>query len=536
MPTQRRPANKPRTTRVIETPPTSESAERPTKTTAPKPRRDVGLAWLVVLGLVVLAAVPLGIEIHRPAVWTPEEALSIAISSETLKRKDPISDADTSLQSWTPVYQGISRWDLPPAGTWLHQVAYMGHPVDANLPPTSRPDWALVTRGRIASAVMALVFVAGVFWAGHCIGGVTTGAVSALVAMTMPLVIGFGRHATPDSAALAWSTLSIAGALWAMRPLRASPSLGRQLVGWLVSGAALGLAALTAGPTALPATLLCTIALAMVCPRRVGHVMGILASSAVAALMLTPWVLHVLDHDANIYRAWMDELTPGAPGEGLASIFQRAGWRLSLAAALCGLWLIWLIPAVTQPFSTSTGKARRKMLLGWVWLVTAALLLAFAPGKADLAGLLLAAAPASVAIGLVVQQFHDLSAEARHARLWLICRWVTCAIMAALSIAVPATAFLTHAQPELVAWLPRLEQDLLRPMHWSFYAGTAVALTLASVLAFRFAIANHPGRTTACLALWMIILFSTAAIPASRGELLNTPANPPPESVARLDT
>lgn len=523
---QTQPTPAPPPPRTAEAKPAATPAERVGKTTAPKPRRDVGLAWLVLLGLLVVAALPLLIDIERPAAWSQREAYAAAISAETHQRKTPINDQQTSLDAWTPVYQGATRWALPPGGVWLHQVMYAALPID-NAGPDADVRHLLLVRARLGSALMALLFVAAVYWAGHSIGGVITGSLSAAAAMTMPLLIGFGRHATADAAALAWSTLSIAGALWAMRPLRAAPSLLRQLIGWVVSGTALGLATLTAGPAAVPATLLCTIVMAMICPRRVGHIMGLLASIAIAALLLTPWALHVHDHNPHVWQQWIDELTPDYAQIGLVQTISRAGWRLSLAASFAGLWLVWLITAAAQPFSTSTGKARRRMMLGWAWLVTASALIALAPGQTRLMTLLIGIAPASLAIGQVLHQFHDLSGEGRHARLWVVCRWIATALMLALAIGLPTLGYLINHQPDAVNFLPTLQRPLLATMHWGFYAGAAAALLLATALAVRFALGHHPGRTAACLALWLMCLYTLAAIPIARGPLLSTPATPP---------
>jgi 4-amino-4-deoxy-L-arabinose transferase-like glycosyltransferase len=504
----------------------SPTVDRVAKTKAPKPRHDVGLAWLVLLGLLILAALPLLIDLNTPGVWTEQEALSVAISSETMQRKTPLADGETSLQNWTPVYQGESRWDLPPGGTWVHLLMYAGIAAD---PPSeaNANEMQWVARARLGSVIMALLFVAAVFWAGYSIGGLPTGSISALVAMTMPLLFGFGRHANPHIAASAWSALSIAGALWAMRPLRTSPSLIRQLIGWMTCGVGLGLATLTLGPVAIPGTLLCTVVLAMCCPRRIGHIMGLIASTALAVLLLMPWAMHVHGHDSEVYQQWLGQLRPDFGQAGWGETFSRAGWRISLAAAISGLWLIWLIPALIQPFSTSTGSARRRLMLGWGWLVAAMLLVAFAPGETKLSGLLIAIAPASVAVGLVIRQYHDLSAEGRHARLWLLSKWLTCGTMLMLAIALPLTGYLLNHQPQAVQWLPSSEHSLLATMHWSFWAGAAAALLLASALATRFALHNHPGRTSACLAVWMLILLGLAAIPMSRSEHLNTPQDAP---------
>lgn len=520
------PAAKSASSRDEQTSPTPEKVERVGKTIAPKPRHDVGLAWLVLVGLLSLTALPLLIDLQTPGVWTQTEAKSVAMSSETRQRQAPITDVETSLQSWTPIYQGESRWDQPPGTTWLHLLTYIG--VQADSPgvdiPTS-PKW--VSRARLGSVFMALIFIGAVFWAGYSIGGLMTGSISAMVAMTMPLVLVFGRHANPSIVAAAWSALSIAGALWAMRPLRTSPSLIRQLVGWMTCGVGLGLATLTLGPIAIPGTLLCTIVLAMICPRRIGHIMGLIASTVMAALILMPWAMHVHGHDPDVYQQWLNQLKPDWVQIGFAQLFTRAGWRLVLIALFSGLWLIWLIPALTQPFSTSTGQARRKLMLGWGWLVASLLLVAFAPGETAIPSLLIAIAPASVAVGLIMQQFHDLSAEGRHARFWHVGKWLTAGSTLTLAIALPLLGYLLTHQPDTVQWLPDFERSLFAKMNWTFYAGAGIAMLLASILATRFAIHNHPGRLCASLAVWLLILFGLSAIPMSRSEQLNTTSEPP---------
>lgn len=518
---QPKPTTEPLKSRKALAPKSPQTVERVAKTTAPKPRQDVGLSWLVLAGLLVLAAIPLLLDLRTPGIWSEQEALYIAISAETRQRKAPLADAQTSLQSWTPVYHGESRWDLPPGGTWLNLVMYLGIPEDqANTLAFDDQVW--ITRARLGSVVMALLLVASIFWAGHSLGGLTTATLSTLIAMTMPLVIGYGRFSNPHIAAAGLSALSIAGALWAMRPLRAAPSLIRQLVGWVVCGTGLGLSTLTLGPTAVPGTLICTIVLAMFCPRRFGHIMGLLASTSLACLILMPWAMHVHTHDPDVWQQWLGRLAPDLGTAGTVETLTRAGWRLALFAAVSGLWAIWLLPALIQPFSTSTGNARRKLLLGWSWLVVALGLVAFAPGSTRYAGLLIVVAPACVATGLIIQHFRDLSAEGRHARLWLIGRWITCGSMIALALTLPLLGYLLRHQPQWVAWLSHIEPKLLATMHWSFYAGAGVALLLAAILATRFAINNHPGRTIGCMAIWLLIVMSLTMIPLARGQRLNT--------------
>src|SRR5690606_24382401 len=144
--------------------------------------------------------------------------------------------------------------------------------------------------GRVLSCLLFLLTVTCVYWAGHCIGGYRTALFAGLLASVNPLLIYHGRLATPAIAVIAMMMLAIAAALWAIRPLRAAPSVTRQGIGWGICGLAMGAAAFIAGLGTMP-VMACTILLILLlCPSRVSHLMGLIAAMLISALMIVSWI------------------------------------------------------------------------------------------------------------------------------------------------------------------------------------------------------------------------------------------------------
>jgi len=494
----------------------------PRRLDKPNKPSALGSAWLTLLGLMLLAAAPLLLDISKPALFSVAEDRSVITADETHQRRLGYESTRFEIDAWKPIYLGQPRLEQPPGTTWLHMFALNG------VTPTGLGSDAIKTRARLASAFMAILLVGGVFWAGHSIGGLTTATFAGAVALTMPVLVFFGRIATADMPLATWTALSVAAALWAMRPLRRNPSLIRQLLGWLICGLCMGMATLTGGPTAVPTVILPIIAIALICPHRLSHGMGIAAGLAIAALVVTPWSVHVHEETTpDVWQQWLDTLTPTFLTGGWARYLQAIGWRISAMLALTGWWAIWLIAALLQPFSTSSTEVRRRMLLGWTWYVTTSVLLIFAPGEPNIAGLLAVLAPAALIIGQVMRQFHELSAEGRHARLWRVNRWLMIFGTLCLSLLLPIWGgFETDLPQGLVAWTPWVG-DVYANMHLSFWIGLTLVLVLAAGLAAKFALANHPGRALAAWALWALIAMSVLTIPVARGPLLATPATIP---------
>ncbi|XAL98762.1 phospholipid carrier-dependent glycosyltransferase [Phycisphaeraceae bacterium D3-23] len=498
-------------------PPRPEIEPPPARVRRPRVRRDVGTAWLILLGLLLVAAIPLLIDLSRPGQFTHDEERAVGTAIETWQRRQDFKGSDEALEPWVPVDLGRLRYDQPPGAAWLHVVAIslgQGQPVNNSAQ----------TDVRRATVLMTLLLIGSVFWAGHNIGGLLTGALSALIAMTMPALLFFGRIAVPDVPIAAWSALAMAAALWAMRPLRRNPSLLRQFLGWLVCGAALGAVMLTGGPIAVPIAAIPILVIAMLCPYRVGHTLGLLASVAVAALVVTPWAIYVHESTPDGWQHWLSTLSPRAGGTTLLGYLVTVLWRTLAMTVLTGVWIVWIIPALLLAFSPSTGEPRRRLLLGTAWMISAGVLLAFAPGPARYGALLGVIAPASLALGQLMRHFHNLSGEGRHAHLWTSCKWVAIGLTALLSLALPILGWLGQDLPD---WWPAFSSTgapLFASMHIGYWLGLAAVLGLLAALAARFAIANHPGRAVAAWAGWTLAAAAVLAIPLARGPALNTPA------------
>ena len=101
---------------------------------------------------------------------------------------------------------------------------------------------------------------------------------SMLVFAANPVFIYYARTATPAMIQAGWGMLAIATSLWAIRPLRPMPSTERQFIGWIICGIALGAATLTAGPITLATIVAPIFLLILLCPDRVSHLIGLLAS------------------------------------------------------------------------------------------------------------------------------------------------------------------------------------------------------------------------------------------------------------------
>jgi 4-amino-4-deoxy-L-arabinose transferase-like glycosyltransferase len=492
----------------------------PRRTRRPRARRELGTAWLVLAGLLAIATLPLGIELTRPGLFTTEEARAHGTALETWQRREGFSAADRSLETWVPVYLGRLRMDQPPGTAWVHVLAIS----KGKQPPTGITAKANL---RWAGVVMALFLIASVFWAGHSVGGMMTGLLSALAAMSMPTLLFFGRLAVPETITAAWAALAMATALWAMRPLRRNPSLARQFIGWLLCGLATGMATMTGGGAALPVVLVPILAIALSCPYRIGHTLGLIAATAIAALTITPWAIYVHEAAPDGWGLWLDPFAQHPGASSWAGYGASALWRLLAGVALMGVWAVWLLPAVMQPFSSSTGQARRRMLLGWTWMVSAAAVVFLMPGPTRAASLMVLAAPASLALGQVMRRFHDLSAEGHHASFWNAGKWVTLGYTVLLSLALPVWAGFETQMPDWVNTVTGRGGPYFASMGLWFWIGAAVVLGLLSALGARFALTNHPGRAYAAWAAWVLAAATLMAIPLARGPAMNAPATPP---------
>jgi hypothetical protein len=469
--------------------------------------------WLGLLFCLVAAVPPLVIELGRPDVLDRHEARALAISHHTAIR---VAGGTTlSLgEQLAPSLNGRLRADEPPALHWLHRGAM------ADIDPMHADAAAVLWRGRLVSVGFALLTIAAVYWAALSIGGSYSAVFAALVCLASPLLLYEGRTADGAMVMTGWTTLAIAAALWAIRPLRPAPSVERQFVGWVVCGLAIAAAVLTAGLGAAVVAAAPILVMLLLCPQRQSHLMGLVAAGLVAALAVLPWAMlsHELDHAA--WRNWLmgGELARAAIGEdtSMGDAGRRLGWMLLAVAP----WTLWLLAALVQPFSTSSSGARTRLFLSWAWLMVAAAIYLSSP-DAPRRSLLPVTAAGAVLVGQLFARYGELAAVGRAPRFWRLMRWPHVSILACLSVLPP---LLLGLQPAWVdqGWLAH-EVMAVRPLNQVLLVSLSLVLLLVLALSGRWTARHQPGAAMVAWAVWVVIYAIVLTSFAARSPILSNP-------------
>lgn len=478
----------------------------------PAHRRPRFVLWLMLLVCLLIASPALLVDISRPHVVDEDEAIALATLSETharLEGREPFGGLSW-VERYVPYMQGRAL-NQPPALTWLQLAAVSLLPN----PPDGPADFILAAR--LLSCVLAGVTITCIFWAGHCIGGRRTALFAGLIVATNPALIYFGRLATPAILLTALAMLAIASALWAIRPLRASPSVFRQGLGWATCGLALGAANFTIGLAATLIIVLPILLMLLLCPDRISHLMGMIAAMLIAALMVVTWIAFSQAHVIGVPWWWKTQALTifwinQDWGDFLRQLARNPGWILLAMLP----WSVWLLGAFFQPFSSSSAGARLRMFMGWGWFLTLFVLLLFLPAAADHASLLVTLAAGAVMVGVLLDQYNDLAKVGRYPRVWRILRWYhLILVVGALSIALPLAV---HYQPLLVkqGWIS--VAWLADPGLW-FCVGWGVGMLAVMALSFRWALQNYPSRATVAWACWGMVALLVLTMLWARGPI-----------------
>jgi 4-amino-4-deoxy-L-arabinose transferase-like glycosyltransferase len=454
---------------------------------------------LLLLLVLLLASPAMLLGLGQPDVLNDfGEARTLATSVATWER---------SGLSWyerlEPYYNHQPQRSRPPAVIWMQSClfAFTG---DRDHPPA--PD-ILALRARLLSVLLALTTVAAVFWAGKSLGGDTTAALAALLVAANPIFVHFARLAAPPIYYLAVMVISIAAALWALRPLRTAPTVWRQGIGWSICGVTFGLAILITGPIALVTIIVPVLTILLLCPNRYSHLLGLLAAVLIGVLMVLPWGLYVHEHDANVWTTWLSDVRPHG---GLTALGLQIATMLGLLLVVTLPWTLWVGAALGQPFGSRTTppEMRARLRLTWCWFVAVVALLLVLPVEPFGAGLgdLLAVVPAlSVLVAHLFGQYTDLAAQGRHPRSWRVMRWPHTGLLVVLSVGVPVF----------------LERNIHYTAHQSTWSAVALGIALLGLLALsvRWMIHNFPGRSVILWALWSVILMTASVLPYTHGPM-----------------
>lgn len=485
------------------------------------------MAWLVLALLLAIGAIPIYTYLGADHVLNGTQTRVRALAEETWHHRHMMYRGEVTMESLVPISQGQPLLDQPPGTVWLDQFML------ESLDPLTATSDEITYQLRLLSAGFGLLTIAAVFWAGFSIGGLTTASLSSLTLLACPVLVYFSRQGTNDMPLLGLQTLGVAAALWALRPLRPSPSLPRQAIGWAVSGGALGAVVLAGGLPAVPAVLLPILVITVMCPNRISHLLGLLAAVFIAGLMVMPWAMYVHNQDTHIWETWISGLWPKSLESFTtfgSAVYNRGLWVLVLMLP----WTFWLLGSIAQPYSASSSGVRRRVFIGWAWLLCVSLLAATGPGEGGPTGMLIVLPAACVLIGQCLRLYSDRSAEGRHARIWRHVRWAHLLFCIAVSITLPAGMYFQDALIQRGI----LTRPIVAEMPWFFWLGLGISLMLIAMLSIRYAWRHYPGRAAVCWSVWSVVLMSVMLIPLTRGPLMNPTALPldqePPDQVVTI--
>lgn len=472
-------------------------------------------AWrnLLLFTLLLVTCMPVLLaSLGQPDVVSVDEASNLLRSSQTWKRWGILADQrGFSLECLIPHENGEPSLDEPPGLTWTHMVWFMGMNPDHSSPGQ------LILRARFCSVFFAMITIICVFWAGYSLGRHRTAMFSMLICAANPVFIYYARSATPAMVLAGWGMLAIASSLWAIRPLRPLPSTERQFLGWIICGISLGMATLTAGPITLATVVAPIFLLIILCPDRVSHLIGLLASLLISLLLVVPWLMYAHEHNQQVWEHWLASIISVKqlkPGFLWSQSIVRGSW-LVLAFAP---WMMWFAAMFAQPFSRSTKGLRRISL--WLvssWSLGVILLVLPMPTPTKLSELVLLVPAVSLSVGQLFNHLGDLCKTGHQPRTWRWLRWPQACIFLALSLIIP---WCLANQQSLVTsgFLPA-------PMMMQIQSHVIIALLMCLlglwVLSLPGVINHRPGRAVICWSLWCLATMTVVITPLTHSQAAN---------------
>ncbi len=468
----------------------------------PPRRANRLLTWIGLAVCMVLVLPTLLPALRGPLPTTPPEARAVATSLQTWQHFHQQSDTTRLfVERVEPYLNRRSQSHHAPGLVWLHMTAF-------RLALGDDPSvQEAVAAARLLSCLAVVIIVGAAFWAAYSIGGHWAGPMAGLICATNPALLHFGRTGTATAPALAMETLSIAAALWAIRPLRPSPSTERQFLGWLLCGILAGMATILRGPWALVDVAVIVLVLVVLCPGRVSHVLGLLAALLIAVLLVGPWGMYAYQHAPEGLDRWWENILPAESSLDAGGVGARVAERNLMLLAITLPWTLWVVGAVLQPFSTSSRGARIRLFLGLIWALAAATFFMCRPGETRLADAIVVVPAWAVVLALLFSRYGELADEGRSPRTWRVLRWPHLVLLLVASGLVPAAFYARTDLPE--GTLREMWRVVVTPWWMPWMLGAAL-MSIALFSLFRFVARDLPRRSLAAWSVWTIVLAAGA--------------------------
>lgn len=456
----------------------------PRRTALPPQPHDRVRLWTSLLISVLVCMPALLVGLNEPDVVPGPEATTLQMSRETWRRQqsgDPLA--------WiVPSLNGEPQVDRPPGIVWANML--MWHDLDES---TVSAD-TLALRARWASVLMGVLALLATYWAGASVGDVRTARIATMALGTTWLFIDQVRIATAYTHVMGWTTLAIAAGLWAMRPLKDVAWVGRRVLGWLISGLAMGAAVLCGG--AVPGIVFVLpplVAAILLTPRRrIDNALGLVFAVILGLIVAAPWYLYVLSHMPDAAKIWMTDLDWG---KDLLVLSWSHLWILPMLWP----WPVWLVGALCQPFIRADSARRRQLLIAWFWFVLMFAALSI-PAARNTRYLLPVIPAAALMVGQLWSYHAALAAERQEdpgVDLLRVPHWL---MMGVASVAGPLWLML---QPTMVSWgyMKRVE---VPGVNWMVALGLGLGLLVIAILGTQWHFKWRPRAAAYATVGWMV--------------------------------
>jgi 4-amino-4-deoxy-L-arabinose transferase-like glycosyltransferase len=475
-------------------------------------------AWLMLLAVLVVCAVPMLVTVGHADSKRTMENIAVLSAQETWLRQHGWQDIPADPDAWLmPTRNGNPRIVKPPMVIWMDMLAWTGL-----TPETSTAD-QLIYRARVVSVAMGLLTVAGVFWIGCVLRNHKLAVLSALTAGTCLFLLKQARIASYDMHMTGWATLAVASAIWAMRPFRPAPGMGRVIFGWCLAGVALAASYMSKGPLALlvgAAPVLCTIVVVKDRWRR--HTLGLVGMLLVAALLTAPWYLYLISVVRNAEGALLHEYR----AERME--FQLPFYYLGLFGLITP-WTVWLFGGLLQPFMRSSGEDRRQLLLPWAWFVL--IFVAFSIPGAKQQRYILPIMPAAALLIGQLWCYHITLAKRGEVdpgvNLLRVPHWATLITVSVLAWPF----FVTQEWMVGQGWYKTIP---LGDVSMVLAASAGVVLTILALLGARWHFQWRPMRAALATALWSAVFMTLGLYARSTGPLGVHPVRASAQRIAAI--
>ena len=261
---------------------------------------------------------------------------------------------------------GQPRVEKPPMLAWLNFLAWSDFSLEHAPPET------LALRARLVSAMLGLVMLGAIFWMGMIMADRPAAVIATLAVGSTLFFQRQARMASYDIQFVAWATLAVAAALWAIgprAPIVLSPHGGgrtRRIAGWSICGIATACSVMSKNPLAFLMVLIPVIAaIALVGgtpQRRLANIIGAAGAMLVAMIPAVPWYWHVAVTYPELVAILKHEATQPRP------VYLPVYYYFGLFGLIVP-WTVWLICGLVQPWMNRDHQERRRQLIAWMWFV-----------------------------------------------------------------------------------------------------------------------------------------------------------------------